>query len=375
MYSGNAPRFFAVGRFFLRLRDYIRDMKWIAVIFLVVPQALLAQGFAGLGQSAEGFDVPVRGTPLQFPQDHGPHPSYRIEWWYLTATLEDAAGTPYGLQWTLFRSALEPHDQQGWDSSQLWLGHAAVTSTDAHFVTERRARGGIGQAGVTVDTAFDAWIDDWHLRGDTGLRALEMRAASPDFAFDMDLTARGPLVLQGDEGYSVKSAAGQASYYYSQPFYEISGVLKLPDGDVAVRGDAWLDREWSSQPLAADQSGWDWFSLGFDDGARMMGFVLRSDDGEHGVSNFTSATWIDPDGHATAFPDGAFKASPLATAEVAARDMPVAWRVQLPERGVDVTLRALNPQSWMDTSVPYWEGPVSIEGSHRGRGYLEMTGY
>ncbi|WP_299442525.1 lipocalin family protein, partial [uncultured Rhodospira sp.] len=26
-------------------------------------------------------------------------------------------------------------------------------------------------------------------------------------------------------------------------------------------------------------------------------------------------------------------------------------------------------------SVPYWEGPVRITGSHGGRGYLEMTGY
>jgi predicted secreted hydrolase len=29
----------------------------------------------------------------------------------------------------------------------------------------------------------------------------------------------------------------------------------------------------------------------------------------------------------------------------------------------------------MGLGFAYWEGPVRIEGSHGGRGYLEMTGY
>ena len=61
--------------------------------------------------------------------------------------------------------------------------------------------------------------------------------------------------------------------------------------------------------------------------------------------------------------------------EVAGRQVPVDWRVRLPDRGVDVTVRAINPGAWMDVSVPYWEGPVTVEGTHDGRGYLEMTGY
>ncbi len=129
-----------------------------------------------------------------------------------------------------------------------------------------------------------------------------------DFAYDLELDATGPLVLQGDAGYSVKSAAGQASYYYSQPFYDVAGVLTLEGQAVPVTGKAWLDREWSSQPLAADQTGWDWFSLIFDDGARMMGFRLR-DSGD----GFTSATWIAADGVATALPPGALRVTPLAT--------------------------------------------------------------
>jgi len=332
------------------------------------PVAAQAQGFAGLGDAADGFSTPVAGLVFDFPADHGPHPDFRIEWWYLTANLTGPDGTPYGLQWTLFRSALTPEPGDGWDSPELWMGHAAVTTPQAHYVAERLARGGIGQAGVEADP-FAAWIDEWSLSGDS-FDALRMTANGPDFAYDMRLNATGPLVLHGDAGYSVKSAAGQASYYYSQPAFAISGVLSLPGGDIVVTGNAWLDREWSSQPLSAQQTGWDWFSLSFDDGARLMGFLLRGDD-----ADYSSATWIAADGTVTTYPDGAFAAQPLADAPVAGRQVPVRWQVQLPEQGVDVTVDAINPDAWMAVSVPYWEGPVTVTGSHAGRGYLEMTGY
>ena len=337
------------------------------ILAFLLPMQAMAQGFAGLGTEAGDFAVPQLGKALQFPADHGAHPEFRIEWWYLTANMTGPDGTPYGLQWTLFRSALAPRDGAGWDTPQLWMGHAAVTTPKAHFVAERLARGGIGQAGVRA-APFSAWIDDWAMEGED-FDMLRLRAMGSDFAYDVGLTAKRPLVLHGQQGYSVKSAAGQASHYYSQPFFDLSGTLTLPGGAVPVTGTAWLDREWSSQPLAQDQTGWDWFSLSFDSGDKMMGFVLR------GAENYTSATWIAADGTATAYPDGAFSATPLARHKVAGREVPVTWQVRLPDRGVDVTVAALNPDAWMATRVPYWEGPVTIAGSHSGAGYLEMTGY
>ncbi len=339
----------------------------VLLLLILFPMQTMAQGFAGLGTTAGDFATPSRETLLEFPADHGAHPAYRIEWWYLTANLTGQDGTPYGLQWTLFRSALAPHDGQGWDTPQLWMGHAAVTTPTQHFVAERLARGGIGQAGVAA-VPFAAWIDDWSMKG-VDFDHLRLTASGSDFAYDVGLVAQGPLVLHGDRGFSVKSAAGQASHYYSQPSFAVAGTLTLPEGAVSVVGTAWLDREWSSQPLAADQTGWDWFSLSFDSGEKVMGFVLRGD------RDFAAATWIASDGRATALPDGAFMAVPLVHHRVAGREVPVAWRVRLPDRAVDVTVTALNPDAWMATSVPYWEGPVTIAGSHHGVGYLEMTGY
>ncbi|QBF31176.1 lipocalin-like domain-containing protein [Thalassococcus sp. S3] len=346
------------------------NVRALTYLFLFLPSMLWAQGFAGLGTEADGFAIPRPGKEFSFPQDHGAHPQYRIEWWYLTANLKGADGRDYGLQWTLFRSALRPETADGWASPQLWMGHAAVTTPDRHFVTERLARGGIGQAGVSVEP-FEAWIDDWVMAGSSDLTALTLRASGFDFSYDMTLKAEGPLVFHGQDGFSVKSEEGQASYYYSQPFFAIEGTLDLPGGEIPVTGHAWLDREWSSQPLSETQKGWDWFSLVFDNGDRMMAFQLRQTDG----TVFSAASWITPDGDLTPLPNGALTAEPLEHAQVAQRDIPVVWRVRLPEKEVDVTVRALNPQSWMRTSVAYWEGPVLVDGSHSGQGYLEMTGY
>ncbi|WP_372573915.1 lipocalin-like domain-containing protein [Ruegeria jejuensis] len=344
-------------------------MRVRLLIFLIfLPLSAYAQGFAGLGSDADGFAVPERGHVLEFPRDHGAHPTYRIEWWYVTATLTGADGRDYGIQWTLFRSALAPYDKEGWQSPQLWLAHAALTTPERHFVAERLARGGIGQAGVTVEP-FEAWIDDWRMAG-PDFDSLDLRARGAEFAYDLSLAAQGPLVLHGDRGYSVKSQDGQASYYYSQPNFAVTGTLTLPSGPVEVTGNAWLDREWSSQPLSEDQTGWDWFSLGFDDGTRLMAFRLRG-----GRGDFTSGTWIEADDSATPLPDGLIDVQPLTVTRVAGRDLPTRWQLALPDRALSVVIEALNPQSWMATSFPYWEGPVRVTGSHTGKGYLEMTGY
>ncbi|MCF8997827.1 iron ABC transporter permease, partial [Pseudomonas carnis] len=219
---------------------------------------------------------------------------------------------------------------------------------------------------------FNAWIDDWNFASRPGaaspLADMQLKASGAQFAYDLHLTSSRPLVLQGDHGYSRKSDQGQASYYYSQPFFTASGSVSLDGHTYQVSGPAWLDREWSSQPLAASQTGWDWFSLHLDRGAQLMLFRVRQKDG----AGYLTGTWIDAQGHTETLHNRDIQLTPLTTTAIDGRSIPTRWSLKIPGKQLDITTEAVNPKAWMDLGIPYWEGPVRFEG---GVGYLEMTGY
>jgi predicted secreted hydrolase len=335
--------------------------------------APVEKGFAGLGGEATTFTPVVPGRAFSFPADHGAHEGFRIEWWYVTANLKDDQGHEFGVQWTLFRSALKATPEvAGWGNQTIWLGHAAVTSASVHHAAERYARGGVGQAGVSLQP-FSAWIDDWRFAslGPDGLDNLQLSARDKGFSYTLQLTTDRAPVLQGDQGFSQKSEQGQASYYYSQPFFQARGTLEIDGKAYQVSGPAWLDREWSSQPLTANQSGWDWFSLHLDSGERVMLYRMRQNEGEP----YLTGTWIDAQGRTQLLHAADISLTPQGFEQVAGRSMPVRWSIRIPGKQLDLTTTALNPNAWMNLRIPYWEGPVRLSGSHAGQGYLEMTGY
>ena len=352
--------------------------RLMGALALLLAPAVLAQpaGFAGLGAANDAFAEVVPGASLSFPEDHGPHRAFRTEWWYVTANLEGPDGARYGAQWTLFRRGIEPGaPEKGWDTGEIWMAHAAVTAEDDHRAAETFARGGIGQAGVTR-APFEAWIDDWALRstaedGADPFAAMRLSATADGFSYDLTLSAGGPLVRHGEGGYSRKSERGQASYYYSQPFYRAEGTLTIDGEDVAVTGRAWLDREWSTRPMDPDQTGWDWFALHLGAGEKAMLYRFRQTEG----GDAFAGTWITADGAAEPLDPEGVSMAPTRWADVAGRETPVGWRIEVPARGLAIDTAPLNPRSWNALAVPYWEGPIRFEGSHEGVGYLEMTGY
>ena len=347
-----------------------------AALLLCIQTTALADGFAGLGSETRGFSEVTPGKSLAFPQDFGAHPDFRTEWWYVTANLQDASGAKYGVQWTLFRHAIEPGlERDGWANQNVWMGHAAVTSAKDHLFSETFARGGVGQAGVIVEP-FRAWIDDWSIASsddspNAALSKLAISAKGSNFRYELKLTTDKPLVLHGDQGFSRKSEAGQASYYYSQPFFMAGGVLVIRGQEVKVSGRAWMDREWSSQPLASDQKGWDWFSLHLASGEQLMLYRFRSET----VRDFFAGTWIASDGTPQALQSDDILLTPLSEIRLADHRVPTRWKVVVKSRGLEIETAPLNAKSWMATSFSYWEGPISFKGSHQGEGYLEMTGY
>ena len=347
-----------------------------------------ASGLAVLAQGADSYAQARPGQALQFPRDHGAHPDYRIEWWYLTANLHDAEGESYGAQWTLFRLAVGTPGAAGPDvanprgrsnNNQVFMAHMAMTTPTGHLSFQRYARGGDAdettRAGVTA-LPFSAWLDDWELRssGEEWL-PLEVSARQDDSAMHLQLRGTAPLVLQGEAGFSAKHADGGGSYYYSQPFLKASGQLTIAGQVIPVEGDAWLDREWSSQFLEREQSGWDWFSLHLESGEKLMLFQVR---GKPGVENYLQGNLMAPDGSTTPLDPARIQLVPVQKNRVAGRDLPLHWRVSLPQVDRQFDIQATIEDQWMAVDFPYWEGTVTVSGSgpgNSGKGYMELTGY
>ena len=333
-----------------------------------------------LRQKADGFSNVIPDREFIFPNDHYPHESFKIEWWYFTANLADEAGNEYGVHWTLFRQAMDAlPNQGGWQSNQTWMAHTAISTPDSFTFAERFARGGVGQAGVQYagnQSRFEAWIDDWTWIGQTHSPFPgTLSASAEDKHFVLDLSASERWILQGESGFSQKSQFGQASYYYSQPFVNVTGRLWKGGKSVSISGKGWLDREWSSQPLADDQPGWDWISLHLHDGSALMVYRLRHRD----TAPFLSGTWVDSTGFKVSLKPEDITLVPLRFDTIAAgseeKALPLAWSLVIPGLAIDLIVSAVRQDSWLDTAFPYWEGPVAVTGSQTGLGYLELTGY
>ncbi len=347
------------------------------------PDASRVRVAAALGGDSEGFAQATAPRDFHFPQDHGPHPEYRNEWWYLTGNLQDQQGRRFGFQATFFRIALAPQDhprQSAWSTRQVWMAHAALTDVAGrkHLAEERFARQALGLAGARAEP-FRVWLEDWEIVSEPAGGGWKLRLRSDDFALDLDLLAQRDPLLQGDAGLSRKNAmAGNASYYYSIPRLRVRGQIELSDGSHEVEGLAWLDREWSTSALHADQVGWDWFALHLADGRDLMFYQLRDRDGQ--TDRHSAGSWVDAEGRQTPLSAQQVRLTPLEwwTAPDHRR-YPVAWELSLPESGETLRVEALLPQQWMDLSVRYWEGAVDVidprDRTRLGFGYMELTGY
>ena len=370
--------------------DQLRRWLFLSPVIICLATSEFAAGqdpYQLLRQPGDGFAQVEPGRIFLFPQDHYPHEYFKIEWWYLTANLTGSNGRDYGIHWTLFRQAMSSAPNPGgWQSNQTWMAHTAISTPRNFEFSQRFARGGVGQAGVAVtrQNTFEAWMDDWLWLSDSMAPFPGVLTAGTDtHRFKLTLEASDDWVLQGKDGFSQKSDLGQASYYYSQPMIDIAGTIWVDNEPVEVAGQGWLDREWSSQPLADNQAGWDWVSLHLSDGSALMVYQLRHDSGEH----YLSGSWVSESGEVIVLEAGDVTMTPQSATRLtitsavggkeksSIKEIPLDWRVRAPKLGINISVTTERPQSWLATEFPYWEGPVVVQGSHQGVGYLELTGY
>jgi predicted secreted hydrolase len=344
--------------------------------FLLAPLALAV---ARAGAQVR-YPAAVAGTVLAFPRDHGSHPDFRTEWWYITAWVRAGDGRDLGVQITFFRNrpGVAESGTSRFAPRQLLFAHAAIADPGHGRLRhdQRAARAGFGLAEASEATT-GINIGDWSLRleGET----YRARIAARDFALDLAFAAHAPPLLQGDSGTSRKGPrAEQASHYYSRPHLPVSGTLTLDGHALDVRGSAWLDHEWSSDYLAPEARGWDWVGLNFDDGSALMAFRIRD---AAGAAYWAGGAWQDAHGAVRDLPPPDVTFTPLRhwRSPRTGIDYPVAFGIRA--GGIEVTVEPLFPDQELDSRASvgtiYWEGAVRALAGGReiGRGYLELTGY
>lgn len=332
----------------------------------------------------QGFARALAVRPLTFPADHGPHPDFRDEWWYVTGNLEGPGSRRFGFQITFFRHGLRHGRWPGasrWAGQDAWMAHFALTDVAGRRYTafQRLSREAIGLAGAQAEP-FRVWLDDWRIEAPADAPTVwRLTAAEGDVALALELTPRKPPVLQGDRGLSQKSAEpGNASYYYSMTRLQARGQVRLAGTTWPVDGLAWLDREWSTSMLAPDQAGWDWFSLQLDDGRDLMYFRMRRRNG--GDDPLSSGALFAAEGA------GRHLAHEDVTLAVldhwrspGGYDYPAAWRLTVKPTGQTWEIRPVLADQEFRHDAHYWEGAVDVlDATTRrrlGRGYVELTGY
>lgn len=320
------------------------------------------------------------GQTLSFPADHGAHPDYRTEWWYVTGWLKTEDGRDLGFQVTFFRSRLsvDQRNPSAFAPKQILFAHAGLSDPKVGKLLHdgRMARQGLGLAEASTTDA-DIVIDDWRLKRGADGRFVA-KAIAADFTLDLAFAPSQPVLLQGDRGFSRKGPLPlQASHYYSLPHLKVSGSVLQGRKPMKVTGEAWLDHEWSSTLLDPKAVGWDWVGLNLDDGGALTAFRVRDAGG--------NALWS----------GGSLRAADGKTAHLGPDDVTFTteriWRsprtggrypvqreliVRTPAGERRWRLTPLFDDQELDsrrTGGPvYWEGAVRAPGA---RGYLELTGY
>ncbi len=349
----------------------------------------------GLGLLAHADYKTVTGPcGLEFPEDHGPHPDYRTEWWYWTGNLASLSGHRFGFQLTFFRSRItapgskspESEPRSAWRADQIYMAHAALTDISGkhYFFKEAMVRQALNMAGaMRTSDGVRVFLKNWFAQ--IGTDGHHLRADTDDFAIELDLTPKKPIVLHGDDGYSRKGEAPErASCYYSFTRLEAQGKVRVGKTWIPVTGASWMDQEFSTALLEPGLSGWDWFSLQLSDNTELMLFMLRKTAG--GVNNASSGSYIPSSGKPVKITKQQFviRTAKRWKSPRSGAVYPSGWFLTIPSLNMELTitpnLADQETTSGQGAGMVYWEGSVSVEGQKNGKpvsgqGYVELTGY
>lgn len=348
--------------------------------------AVLTTGFATA--QPPPFQQALPGYSYHFPRDFYAHNDFKLEWWYYTGNLEDESGRPFGYQLTFFRVALDGagkiQNPSRWKIENVYFAHMALSDIEANefLFFERINRAGLGSAGAAPDRPL-VWNEDWTLTQQE--KRHRLKAMESGTGLDLSLVPLKDLVIHGESGVSVKSEAeGNASHYFSYTRMQTEGSIFIKGREYRVRGTSWMDHEFSSNPLAEGQIGWDWFSLKLDNQTEIMLYRIRLKNG--GTEPRSSGTLVSPGGAGRhlRLSDFTIAATGKWTSPRTGTSYPSGWEVSLPNDQIYLQITPDMPAQELyelrSISGSYWEGSVTVSGRYgelpvKGKGYVELVGY
>ena len=367
------------------------------LVALVFPGALTSgppesqTTFPGIKEYREISPGDTPGLPGAFHYNKG----YKIQWWYFTGHLFDDRGREFGYELTFFVFGIQKrHYRSQFGVDNIYVSHFAVSDLGQKkfYFTDNADAGAFGLAGASGNL-LHVWVDKASLQGSP--RRMHIRASgntgSPESqttfpgvnntALNLVLSPEKPLALNGEHGYSRKSSLSpyQASFYFSYTRLKAEGTLTLSGTAFPVKGQSWFDREISSRGLAANQLGWDWFSIQLRDRREIMLYLLRNKDGS--IGPFSSGTFVYDSGRYRHLQKDDFSVTVLSyyrSKKTGAR-YPAQWEIRIPSEEVALKITPLmEDQECIATATTgnrYWEGTCRVQGTAEGRAYVELTGY
>jgi predicted secreted hydrolase len=331
-------------------------------------------------KNTTNFSKADKKIKFEFPKDSGEHKNFQTEWWYYTGNLEDDNKNNYGYQLTIFRRALNNNIQKrnsSWNTNQIYFAHFTLTDVKKNkfYYDEKYGRNGAKIAGANYKP-LHIWLEDWQIKEDKN-GYINLKAENNNVGINLKVKPVKPIVLQGDNGLSKKSK-NNASYYYSLTRLETHGEIFVNNEKISVRGLSWLDREWSTSALSKEQSGWDWFSLQFNNNKELMLYQLRLKDG--GIDNYSSGALIDEKGNIINLKKNDFKISVKDYWKSPNTNVnyPSKWEIQIPKFNLNLNIEPFINNQELNISFSYWEGAVKVRDNNsnvNGKGYVELTGY
>ena len=345
----------------------IAGLLWL--IFMALPVG------SQEAQPVSSFRPALPGYEYRFPRDFYSHDEFRIEWWYYTGHLEDAAGRSFGYQLTFFRVALDGegkvNNPSQWKIGHIYFAHMTLSDieNEKFYFFERINRAGLGQAGAESDQ-LKVWNEDWSLTEND--KAHHLKAREGEVEFDLKLTPSKPLVIHGRDGVSQKGeASGNASHYFTFTRMWTEGQVTLKGKTYQVKGLSWMDHEFSSNQLNKEQIGWDWFSVQLDNDTELMLYQIRKKNGA--IEKNSSGTWVDAGGRGTHLVFSEYFIQPEGqwVSQQSGTTYPAGWTLEVPKHGIrlKVTPEMANQElhHLRSISTSYWEGSVKVSGPVKGR--------